>query len=193
MDQDGKDTWIYIWGQHKYSSSKFYHYHFRDIHPDVTIPWIWESKCIPKIKFFSWLLLNDRINTRNILRRRKLLEEGYSCVLCLEDVEESVEHLFFDCHSAVSRWFALGISWIDHPNIHHKLQVAKLDFAQPYFMETFMIGAWCLWNERNDLVFNGKPPCLAAWKSTFKAQVSDHLIRIKSSLHPSILLWLQAL
>jgi hypothetical protein len=27
----------------------------------------------------------------------------------------------------------------------------------------------------------------------FKAQVSEHLIRIKASLHPSILLWLQAL
>jgi hypothetical protein len=58
-------------------------------------------------------------------------------------------------------------------------------------MEIFMIGAWCIWNERNDLIFNGKPPCLAAWKSAFKAQVSEHLIRIKASLHPSILLWLQ--
>jgi hypothetical protein len=160
----------------------------------LTIPWIWKSKCIPKIKFFAWLLLNDRLNTRNILRRRrKFLEEGYSCALCLEDVEESVEHLFFDCQSAACRWFALGISWNDHPNIHQKLQAAKLDFAQPYFMEIFMIGAWCLWNETNDLIFNGKPPCLAAWKSAFKAQASNHLIRIKASLHPSILLWLEAL
>jgi hypothetical protein len=146
-----------------------------------------------KIKFFAWLLLNDRLNTRNILRRRKFLKEGYSCALCLEDVEESVEHLFFDCQSAACRWFALGISCNDHPNIHQKLQAAKLDFAQPYFMEFFMIGAWCLWNERNDLIFNGKRPCLTAWKSALKAQVSNHLIRIKASLHPSILLWLQAL
>jgi hypothetical protein len=58
-------------------------------------------------------------------------------------------------------------------------------------MKIFMIGAWCIWNERNDLIFNGKPQCLAAWKLAFKAQVSDHLIRIKASLHPSILLCLQ--
>jgi hypothetical protein len=46
----------------------------------------------------TWLLLNDTLNTRNILRRRrKYLEDGYNCVLCLEDVEESVEHLFFGC------------------------------------------------------------------------------------------------
>jgi hypothetical protein len=194
VDQDGKDSWIYIWGQYRYSSSKYYHYHFRDIQPNLTILWIWKSKCIPKIKFFAWLLLNDRLNTRNILRRRrKFLEDGYSCVLCLEDVEESVEHLFFDCNSTACRWFALGITWNAHLDIHQKIQAAELDFAQPFFMENFMIGAWCIWNERNDLIFNGKPPCLAAWESTFKAQVSEHLIRIKASLHPSILLWLQAL
>jgi hypothetical protein len=194
VDQDGKDSWIYIWGQHRYSSSKYYHYHFRDIQPNLTILWTWKSKCIPKIKFFAWLLLNDRLNTRNILRRRrKFLEDGYTCVLCLEDVEESVEHLFFDCPSAACRWFALGITWNDHLNIHQKIQAAKLDFAQPFFMEIFMIGARCIWNERNDLIFNGNLPCLAAWKSAFKAQVSEHLIRIKASIHPSILLWLQAL
>jgi hypothetical protein len=194
VDHDGKDSWIFIWGQHRYSSSKYYHFHFRDIQPNLPILWIWKSKCIPRVKFFTWLLLNDRLNTRNILRRRrKFLEDGYNCVLCLEDVEESVEHLFFDCHSAACRWFALGITWNAHLNIHQKIQAAKLDFAQPFFMEIFMIGAWCIWNERNDLIFNGKPPCLAAWKSAFKAQVSEHLIRIEASLHPSILLWLQAL
>jgi hypothetical protein len=126
-------------------------------------------------------------------RRRKYLEDGYNCVLCLEDVEESVEHLFFDCQSVACRWFALGITWNTHLNIHQMIQAAKLDFAQPFFMEIFMLGAWCIWNERNDLIFNGKPPCLAAWKLAFKAQVSEHLIRIKASLHPSILLWIQAL
>jgi hypothetical protein len=71
VDQDGKDSWIYIWGQHRYSSSKYYDYHFIDIQPNLTILWIWKSKCIPKIKFFAWLLLNDRFNSRNILRRRR--------------------------------------------------------------------------------------------------------------------------
>jgi hypothetical protein len=77
-------------------------------------------------------------------RRRKYLEDGYNCVLCLEDVQESVEHLFFDCQSATCRWFALSITWNAHLNIHQKIQVAKLDFAQPFFIEIFMIGAWCI-------------------------------------------------
>jgi len=57
------------------------------------------------------------------------------------------------------RWFALGIIWDENANIHEKLYIAKQGFMQPFFfMEVFMIGAWCLWNERNDLIFNGNVP-----------------------------------
>jgi hypothetical protein len=49
----------------------------------------------PKNIFFGWLLLVDRPNTRNVLRRRKnRLEEGYNCVLCQENTEETSLHLF---------------------------------------------------------------------------------------------------
>jgi len=91
-----KDSWSFIWGQQRYSSSKYYRYQFRSIQPHKALIWIWKTKCVPKIKFFTWLLLNDRLNTKNMLRRRnKFLEEGYNCVLCQEGVEETSEHLFF--------------------------------------------------------------------------------------------------
>ena len=54
----------------------------------------------------------------------------------------------------------------------------------PFFMEIFMVGAWCLWNERNALIFNGKIPSLAAWKNSFKHEVSAHLIRSLASTSP---------
>jgi hypothetical protein len=60
-------------------------------------------------------------------------------------------------------------------------------------MEIFVIGAWTIWKERNDLIFNHKPPSLARWKSTFKSEVKDHFIRIKRELHQSTSLWLDAL
>jgi hypothetical protein len=102
-------------------------------------------------------LLNDRLNTRNILRRReKFLEEGYYCVLCHDGIEETVEHLFFNCPASTSRWFALGIIWHETANIHEKLHIAKQSFMQPFFMEIVMIGAWCIWKERNDFIFNGR-------------------------------------
>jgi hypothetical protein len=94
-------------------------------------------------------------------RRRKYLESVYNCVLCQEGMEETREHLFFDSSSSVSRWFSLGLVWDENATIHHKIYSAKYDFNQPFFMEIFMIGAWAIWKERNDLIFNHKPPSLA--------------------------------
>lgn len=100
---------------------------------------------MPKVKFFVWILLNGRLNTRNMLRRRnKFLEEGYCCALCPDIREEAVEHLFFDCPSASCRWFSLGLIWNDDANIHQKIYIAKVAFMQPFFMKAFLIGAWCI-------------------------------------------------
>jgi hypothetical protein len=109
-EQCNRDYWHFIWEQQFYSSSKFYQYHFKDIHPNRIVLWIWKSKCVHTIRFFAWFLLNDRLNTRNVLKRRKKhLDEGYNCVLCSDSVEETVEHLFFYCSVARCRWFAIGI------------------------------------------------------------------------------------
>jgi hypothetical protein len=109
-----------------YASSKFYQYSFREVHPEKTISWVWKSKCIPKIKFFACLLLNDKLNTRNMLRRRnKFLEDGYNCSLCPNGLEDTMEHLFFDCPSATNHWFALGIQWNEDSNIHQKILLAE--------------------------------------------------------------------
>jgi hypothetical protein len=50
------------------------------------------------------------------------------------------------------------MSWDENSNVFHKLYIAELQFSKPYFMEIFMIGAWILWKERNDFIFNHKPP-----------------------------------
>jgi hypothetical protein len=71
INPDDKDSWSLIWGVHSYSSKIFYQHQFKELQPERVMLWIWDSKFIPKIKFFSWLLLNDRLNTRNIFKRRK--------------------------------------------------------------------------------------------------------------------------
>lgn len=187
------DQWLFIWGSQKYSSSKYYQNQFRALQSQKSIVWIRKTKCFPKIKFFAWLLLNDRLNTRNILRRRKkFLEEGYNCALCQDGVEETFNHLFFECPAAMSRWCSLGITWIDDPSRHQRLYAAIQSFGRPFFfVEIFLIGAWCLWKERNDYIFNNKAPSLTSWKNAFKAEVRTHLIRVKQSLHQPILRFLE--
>jgi hypothetical protein len=51
-------------------------YQFHNVHPERSVIWIWKTKCIPRIKFFGCLLLVDRLNTKNLLRRRKTVSAG---------------------------------------------------------------------------------------------------------------------
>jgi hypothetical protein len=97
------------------------------------------------------------------------------------NVEETMEHLFFSCPSATTRWLALGISW----NGHY--------FSMPFFMEVFMIGSWILWKERDDFVFHRRPPNVASWIASFTAEILDHLVRFKTVLHRPIVAWLNSI
>jgi len=50
-----------------------------------------------------------------------------------------------------------------------------------------------MWNERNAFIFYGKIPSLAAWKASFKREVTDHLQKIKPAWHQAIHSWLDSL
>jgi hypothetical protein len=43
--------------------------------------WIWKSCCQLKHKIFLWLLLKDRLSTRDLLRRRNMILDDYTCVV----------------------------------------------------------------------------------------------------------------
>jgi hypothetical protein len=79
-----------IYGGMPATLPKFYHLPFRNMQPPRPFIWIWNSSCTNKITVFSWLLLMDRLNVRNILRRKKHKLEGnnYNCVLCSNNREE---------------------------------------------------------------------------------------------------------
>jgi hypothetical protein len=50
--------------------------------------WLWSATCQQKHKVFFWLLLQDRRNTRGLLKRKHMQLESYSCGLCLLHKEE---------------------------------------------------------------------------------------------------------
>jgi hypothetical protein len=77
------DTWIYSWRSPMFSTSRAYKalVGHRSVHP--TFLWIWGSKCQMKHKVFFWLLLKDRLSTRDLLGRKNMILDTYSCELCL--------------------------------------------------------------------------------------------------------------
>jgi hypothetical protein len=66
-----EDVWSYEWGA-KFTSKKFYNFCFRNTTPPAPFQWIWKSKLWPRLKFFAWQLLSDRLSTRDLLKRKNL-------------------------------------------------------------------------------------------------------------------------
>ena len=57
--------------------------------------WAWKSWCQNKHKVFCWLLLRNRLSTRELLRKKNMELEDYSCVLCDSSSDETLVHLLF--------------------------------------------------------------------------------------------------
>ena len=53
---------------------------YAQVHP--TLKWLWNFNCQEKHKVFCWLLLKDRLRTRNILWQKSMVLDSYNCVLC---------------------------------------------------------------------------------------------------------------
>jgi hypothetical protein len=89
--------------------------------------WIWKSCCLPKQKFFFWLLLQDRLNTKELVRRKNFYVKSKYCVSCDEQVEESMIHLFFSCDYSQKFWWKIGEEWNVDLNFIEMITEPKTD------------------------------------------------------------------
>ena len=168
---DAVDSWSYVWG-HVYFPKKLYEHCHKDIVVPPPFAWIWKSKLHMKLKVFMWFLLIDRLNTRNMLRRRHFnVNEGFNYVLRSAGVEETIEHLIFTCPFSSSCWQKVGIVWNLNLSRIEAIQAARRSFNGELFFEFVGIVAWNIWKERNNFIFRHIPPSLAAWRERSKADL----------------------
>jgi hypothetical protein len=110
-DENSVDSWSPIWGS-KYMSGRFYSHVFSNMEAHPIFKIVWKLRCTPRIKFFAWLALVDRLNTKSTLRRRHLdIQDSATCVMCNTGAEETIEHLFFDCPFAQECWAVIHFDW----------------------------------------------------------------------------------
>jgi hypothetical protein len=195
LNQQDKDVWTYIWGTTKYASSKLYALNFHSIEPPSLFRWIWKSKVTKKIKIFIWLLFIDRINSRNLLRRKNYKIDGddYSCVLCNLDIEEFSYHLIFQCPFSTECWSFLGIHWDQDLYFLETIKKDKQDSHLEHFMEIFSIAAWEICKQRNGLIFRGTIPTFHSWKDNFLTTVKHQMYRLTQENGLSLQNWLSTL
>ena len=152
---DGNGQWMYTWGNGNFAAKKIYRNltHHEALHP--AYKWLWKCFCQPKHKVFFWLLLKDRLSTRNVLRRRNMELDTYSCALCNSLAEETLEHLFLECPFAAICWNIIQVQIPLQSSLPEIFQQIKDQLDNAFFMESIILLCWVIWTERNDLIFNG--------------------------------------
>jgi hypothetical protein len=65
------------------------------------------SKAPPRVKFFAWLLPQERIQSKTLLRRKGVVDT-VECEVC-QATEETTAHIIFGCSYARQFLGAVGI------------------------------------------------------------------------------------
>ena len=191
---DSMDTWTLIWGNQVYTTCRYYHSVYQNLQASPIYRLLWKSKCTPRIKFFAWLMLVDRLNTKSMLVRRHFnVQPNAFCVMCTSATQEDADHLFFSCSFATACWNKLGINWSNTLGICDRLLTARQSHALPFFLEIFFIASWELWNLRNAKKFDSASPTLQQWLHNFKHQAHLQLLRVREIDRPTIAQWIDSI
>ncbi|KAJ4771824.1 RNA-directed DNA polymerase (reverse transcriptase)-related family protein [Rhynchospora pubera] len=137
----------------------------------------WKIRVTPSIKFFLYLLFNNRLLTQEQLQRRQI-SLGSPCVLCAARPPEDSLHLFFRCPFIISVWASLRQS-LGAPDLHvsHSVQESLLSSFQamgsvPRFQVWLAVTFWGVWLERNNVVFRNAVPS----SNSVQARVSQQAL-----------------
>jgi hypothetical protein len=188
-----RDCWEYVWGS-TYQASQYYKHLHAHIQTFAVSKWIWKSCCTLKTKFFGWLLLNDRLNTRDMLQRRNWhVTDETHCVLCPARIYEDRLHLFFQCNFSQRIWCYLQIDWSLSQDLQTAASMARADFGKPFFMEVVIIACWNIWKQRNEQIFEAQRPSFKGWKRNFVHDLSMLGHRIKKKHHAALMAWIGSL
>ena len=187
------DSWQYIWNTSQFSSVRIYQHlsGFQPVPPYLN--WLWACTCQRRHKVFFWLLLKDRLNTRNLLRRKNCPLEDYTCILCDQGREETSQHLFWNCPFAQQCWKLICPHHSPLTSTSQAVLHLKAKINQSFSMEIIVLTTWAIWITRNNYIFKQQNPTIAAWRYQFCKEFA--LLNFRTRPHLKLLLktWLDNL
>jgi len=162
--QHDQITWLHT-SDGQYSASSAYRLQFMGTNPSRTADITWKTKAPPKCRFFTWLMLQNRIWTAARLLIRQWANDCF-CQLCVRNLE-TVSHLFQECCYSMMIWDKVGV-WISAAHLRPVNWTQIEDMSQWYadmgdkgpkatrngVRSMIMLTTWELWKERNNRAFN---------------------------------------
>ena len=121
--------------------------------------YLWSLKMPLKIKIFMWYMSRGIVLTKDNLAKRNWNGSKFCC-FCMKN--ETIQHLFFDCHFAKFVWRALQYSFgfLPPSSVSH-LYGNWLGGLHSKLKRIVFVGAsavcWAIWLSRNDMVFDKTP------------------------------------
>lgn len=122
---------------------------------------LWQIKVPLKVRIFIWLVIKNKILTKDNLYKKGWRKGDIKCQFC--DNIETVQHLFFECPLAKFLWNIVSCSLNLKPvsNIQDLFGVWLLSYGKG--MKTLMVVGvaaifWAIWKVRNTACFENKLP-----------------------------------
>lgn len=127
--------------------------------PCAFFDFVWRSCAPPKVKFFAWLLVQNRIQCKANLKRKNVLDDD-RCDICGTATEDA-DHIITRCHFAQDFWCRLGWTPVDLPSVSAIWEVApQAGFPRSCLSTMLILCCWQLWKHRHEVTFRSKAPCL---------------------------------
>ena len=189
---DLNDEWTYIWGSEIFSTKKAYNVLIGVQNTSPLFAYIWKSSCQAKHKIFFWLLLHDRLNTRDLLARKNFHLQSYDCATLQCRHVETTTHLFWTCPMARQCWDFVCPQRDTNLTLHEAFFDMKNKLHLPFFMDIIILASWSIWMIRNNNIFRDERPTVDRWKHIYLAELNWLKFRIKAKHASQFKEWLSA-
>jgi hypothetical protein len=190
-NEQEQDIWTYTAQRSSYKVQKIYKLLMGHQPIQPTLKWLWKSYCQPKHRVFFWLLMNDRLSTKNIPKRRKMQLESFNCAFCGSAQEETVLHLFWGCPYAQKCWGTLELQIAQDGETLQNIHALRTQLQSQFFMIVIILMSWTIWKARNEAVFNNRLMSIQECKRDFLMELTKVSCRIKTSISLQFEQWCQ--
>jgi hypothetical protein len=136
---------------------------------DTWAKFVWKNKASPRVKFFAWLLSQERIQCKINLEKKGIVDDAI-CETC-HGSDESPAHIIFGCTTACSFWNAIGVTTSPDWQIQMLMDIQHPSHIPTRHFETFiLLCCWHIWKWRNNRIFRTDHMTLAGTLAACKAE-----------------------